>query len=269
MKVFRVKMGDKTTKTIWTEGEHRVAISDVVPNTWNPNKMDPQMYEKTKLVIKETLDEAGRIPPIVVRPLPKDKTKLQIVDGYHRWKILQELGYEEMDVTVLYISDQRTMQMTAELNYNRGEPDMEKYPQYLAQMIEKFDDVTPQYLSERLPDSEDEIKSYLESIDFEIDDISTSKDDDDDDDDSSSSKDDSDTDQLLELKFAVRQGAGEVIEKELARLGAHLGGGKNVRGRALEVMAVLSSQTPDASIDSTMGEEDAPKRKKKKKKKPE
>ena len=131
--------GGEKIKTVWAEGEHRVAVSEVDPNDWNMNKVDPQMLEKLKLVIAETLDEAGRIPPITCRPHPKYKTRLQIIDGEHRWKILKELGYEEIDVTVLYVSKLRAMSMTAELNYNRGEPDMEKYPTYLARMIKEID----------------------------------------------------------------------------------------------------------------------------------
>lgn len=253
MKVFKIKLGDEDAKTIWTEGEHTVPLDSCRPNPWNMNKMDKQVYEKTKLAVQETRAEAGRIPPITVRPLPGKKRMLQIIDGYHRWLMYQELGYKEIEVDVSYVSTKRAMLMTAQLNYNRGEPDMEKYPQYLAKMIKTFDDVDPAYLAERLPDSEDEIKSYLSSIDFEVEDVRIPSDDDDE---LPSTKDASDTDALVELKFGVRQGAGEVIEQELARLASHLGGGKNVRGRALEVMAVLSSQTPDASIAGVMDDEE-------------
>lgn len=258
MKILKVQLGeDGFTKTVFTEGEHTVSLDVCVPNDWNMNKMAPDIYEKTKLAIKETKEEAGRIPPIVVRPLPGKKRKLQIIDGEHRWRIHKDLGYTEINVDVSYVGTKRAMLMTPQLNYDRGEPDMEKYPAYFARMMETFKDVDPEYLAARLPDSEDEITSYLDSIDFEVESVKISDEDEDEDDGASpSTKDASSTDALVELKFAVRQGAGEVIEKELARLGAHLGGGKNVRGRALEVMAVLSSQTPDASITSNMDDED-------------
>lgn len=273
-KVFTADCGGDKIKTIWAEGEHRVALDVCVPNDWNMNKVDPRMLEKLELVIKETLDEAGRIPPITCRPHPGDKRKLQIVDGEHRWKILAKLGYEEIDVTVLYVSKQRAMLMTAELNYNRGEPDMEKYPQYLARLIKEFDDVDVQYIAERLPDSEDEVKSYLDAADFEVEHIKVDTDDDGDDDDTKpATRDASNVDALVEVKFLVRQGAAEVIERELSRLSKALGDtGKNIRGRALEAMAVLSSQTPSGSLDLGSGDDDAAdemdvKKKAKKKKK--
>lgn len=257
MKVYRIKLGDESTKTVWTEGEHLVSVDNVRPNTWNMNVMSPQMYEKTKLGIKETREEGGRIPPIAVRPWLGKKRILQIIDGEHRWRMYKELGYAEIEVDVSYVSTKRAMLMTPQMNYNRGEPDMEKYPQYMAKMIQIFDDVDPKYLSERLPDSEDEIKSYLASIDFELEAVVIPRDEEG----LAPTQDASDTDALLDLKFTVRQGAGEVIERELARLSQHLGGGKNIRGRALEAMAVLSSQTPNGSITPT---EDSPKKRRKK-----
>lgn len=264
MKSFKAKCGSETIRTTFNEGYQRVALDVLVPNPWNPNSMQPEIYEKTKRGVAETLKEADKkLPPITCRPHPKYKRKLQIVDGFHRWQMLGELKAAEIDIFVIYVDTKQAMLLTAQLNYNRGEPDMEKYPQYLARMIKEHDDVDVAYLAARLPDSEDEIKGYLEAIDFEVDDIDVSDDDDEED---AADKDASDTDALLELKFVCRKGAAEVIEHELSRLGGALGGGKNVRGRALEVMAVLSSQTPTASIDATTNEEDESKAKRRKKK---
>lgn len=257
MKTFKVKLGKKKVKTIWREGQHRVRLDQVVKNDWNMNKMPADIYAKTKLVISETLDEAGRIPPISVRPHPQYPKLLQIIDGFHRHKILGELGYEEIDVDVIYVSDKRAMMMTAELNYNRGEPDMEAYPQFMKRLMETFDDVDIKYLSERLPDSADEISSYMESIDFEVEEVKISTgDDDDEDDDKPTTKDASQADALVELKFVVRQGGAEVIERELTRLQKALGGGKNLRGRALEMMAVQSAQTPSGSLGDNLEDDD-------------
>jgi ParB-like chromosome segregation protein Spo0J len=252
MKSFYIECGDEKIRTIWKEGAHTVSIEDCIPNDWNMNKVEPRMYEKLMLVIKETRDEAGRIPPITVRPHPHKRKRLQIIDGEHRWKILQELGCLEIDVTVMYVSTLRAMSLTAELNYNRGEPDMEKYPAYLARMMREFE-VTPQYLGERLSDSADEIVSYIEASKLDVDDIRFR---DDEDEDETRTKDASERDDLVEFKFVARRGAAEVIERELARLKSHLGGGKNERGRAFEMMAVLSSQTPDNSITSTLEVDD-------------
>lgn len=253
-KFFLAKCGDEKIRTMWTQGHHMVPLSVCVPNNWNMNKIEPHMLEKVKKGIAETYAQAKKLPPIVVRPHPKRKRKFQIIDGEHRWKYAPELGVESIEVFCLYVDEKTARLMTAQLNYNRGEPDMEKYPQFLADMISNFTEVDPKYLAERLPDSEDEIKAYLSNIDFEVDEIKVALEDGDGD---SEKKDASDTDQLLEFKFVVRQGAAEVIERELSRLGKALGGGgKNLRGRALEMMAVQSSQTPDSTVFDKSDDED-------------
>lgn len=241
-------------KTKWKAGPTRVSIDACVPNDWNMNEMDPQVYEKTKLVIRETLEQEERIPCIVVRPHPKLKDKLQIIDGYHRWKMLQELDYAEIDVDIMVgLTDERAMMMTAELNYNRGNADPDKYASYLARLQREFDRDT-EYLAQRFSDSKDEIDALLAETDLVIEPVTISKDDED----ASTlkdAKDASEADALLEVKFTIRQGAAEVVEHELSRIGKLLGGGKNLRGRALEMMAVLSSQTPTASITAALTSE--------------
>jgi ParB-like chromosome segregation protein Spo0J len=269
LKSFWAQCGDEKIRTIWTSGTYHVKLDVCVPNSWNPNKMSQAIYEKTKFVIAETHKMAGKIPPISCRPHPKKRRRLQIIDGFHRWKIHQELGISEINVDVLYVNTERAMSMTGELNYDRGEPDMEEYPQYLALMMKEHD-VDEAYLAKRLPESEDEIRAIVESGDFDIEEIKVPLEDDDDDGRLSSTKDASNMDALLEFKFMVRQGAAEVVEKELSRLGKALGGGKNIRGRALEMMAVLSSQTPSGSLniasegDNESGESRRKKHKRKK-----
>jgi ParB/RepB/Spo0J family partition protein len=236
-------------KTKWKEGEQRVALTDCEPNDWNMNEMAPEDYNKLKTVVAETLEEAERIPPICVRPHPKKADKLQIVDGFHRWKVMQDLGYEEIDVVVLFLSDKRAMAMTAELNYVRGTPNMEKYPEYLGRMIREHS-VDTQWLSERLPESKAEIENYLATAAIEIEIITPPSDDDEGV--TAETKEASDIDALFEMKFNIRQGAAEVVERELARIGKLLGGGKNIRGRALEMMAALSMLTPAESITGAL-----------------
>lgn len=71
-----------------------------------------------------------------------------------------------------------------------------------------------------------------------------------------------DGEKFVELKFWVAEDQKTVIEDELTRISSLIKG-KNLRGRALEAMAVISSQTP---TDNIMGEEESkPKPKFKKK----
>lgn len=60
--------------------------------------------------------------------------------------------------------------------------------------------------------------------------------------------------QFVELSFWLAKDQKDVVENELTRI-ASLLKGKNIRGRALEAMAVISSQTP---VDNITGEEPEP-----------
>lgn len=246
-KFFIAKCGSEKIKTKWKAGHHKVKLDVCVPNDWNMNTMDKIIYEKTKQGVADTREQTEDLPPITCRPHPKYKRKLQIVDGFHRWKMAAEQGVETIDVFVIYVDTKVAMMMTAQLNYNRGEQDLEKYPEYLARLMKEHD-IDAEYLAERLPDTVDEINNYMQSIDFELEDVTIPRDDE-----GSvekETKDASDNDALVELRFVIRKGAGEVVQKELTRLKKALGNqGKNLDGRALEAMAVLSSQTPAGSLD--------------------
>jgi len=64
------------------------------------------------------------------------------------------------------------------------------------------------------------------------------------------------------LTFWVAKDQKNVIDDELVRIGALLKG-KNIRGRALEAMAVISGQTPVENITGEDSEEPPPKKKRK------
>lgn len=226
-------------KKAWPFGKNqRVPLDCVVPNNWNMNVMTSEEYDTLKRGIEETLDEVGEMSAIWCRPHPERTGCVQIIDGEHRWKIMAELGYVEMDCDVANIGDQRAREMTAQLNYNRGRPDPEKYPEFLGNLIRDFPDVDIDYLADRLPESRDEIEEMLDGIDIDIEDVDVPNDDI-----MPDSKDASTADVWVKAEFLVAAAAAQIIEQEIARISDTLEG-KNLRGRALEFMAVLSGQTP-------------------------
>jgi len=88
----------------------------LVPNKWNPNRMDAFMYARAV----ESIKEYGFIDPITARP---NKGKYEIIDGEHRWKGAIDLGLTLVPVFVLELSDQRARKLTVLLNELRGSAD--------------------------------------------------------------------------------------------------------------------------------------------------
>jgi len=97
----------------------KVDINELRPNSWNPNQMDHEIYEKER----ESLEKFGYVQPITVRQV-EESAGFEIIDGFHRWKLLKELGWEDVEVNTLgKISESQAKQLTLILNHLRGEPD--------------------------------------------------------------------------------------------------------------------------------------------------
>jgi len=91
-------------------------IDKVRPNEYNPNRID----EKNLAKLKADIQRKGKVPPIVVRPTGQDEW--EIVDGYHRWAILKELGHTRVPAVVWEIDETEAKLKTLQLNYLRGNP---------------------------------------------------------------------------------------------------------------------------------------------------
>jgi ParB-like nuclease family protein len=92
-------------------------VGDLVPNPWNPNRMDSEMFRKELASIKQF----GFVNPIIARTFGEH---LQIIDGEHRWRAAKEIGMTEVPVTLVDgLSDADAKQLTIVLNETRGRAD--------------------------------------------------------------------------------------------------------------------------------------------------
>lgn len=243
MLLFTLEEAEMKTKS---RAEIVTNILDLIPNNWNPNVVDQAKMVKLRAGIIRLLKEAGTLPPIVVRPYPKKPGKYQIIDGFHRWKILQELGKKTIRVTVLNVKRSTAKILTSTLNYLRGDPDSKKYSELVAALVSD-DGMKPEEIAVFLPEDENTLRDILESSEAGVDAIKFL-------DDSGSSGISSsigESDEFVDLKFTVATSQASVIEQEVDRIESMLTG-KNRRGRALEYMAVLSSQTPVEDLGLTI-----------------
>jgi hypothetical protein len=97
-----------------------VPVGRIRPNPWNPNRQDAFIFEKEKASIREF----GFVVPITCRSLGRD---FEVIDGEHRWKAAQELGYTEVPIINLGdVDDETAKQLTIILNETKGQaqPDL-------------------------------------------------------------------------------------------------------------------------------------------------
>lgn len=93
-----------------------VKPEDIKPNDYNPNRQDPRDFE----LLLKSMTEDGFTQPIIVQ-----KSTKQIVDGEHRWKAAQELGFKEIPVVFVDMTPEQMKIATLRHNRARGEEDLE------------------------------------------------------------------------------------------------------------------------------------------------
>ena len=75
-----------------------VKIKECVPNSWNPNEMNARQFSS----LKKAITKFGQTKPIQVGVWPDMKVNggYVIVGGYHTWKVLGDLGHDEIEANI-------------------------------------------------------------------------------------------------------------------------------------------------------------------------
>jgi ParB/RepB/Spo0J family partition protein len=89
-------------------------VDDIQPNTYNPNRQGEHEFE----LLCRSIEEDGFTQPCVVR-----RSDNMIVDGEHRWRAAQSIGYKEIPVVKVEMTDAQMRIATLRHNRARGEED--------------------------------------------------------------------------------------------------------------------------------------------------
>ena len=93
----------------------QVKITDLKPSEYNPR----QASEKECLDLKNSIQRFGLVDPIIVNSNPKRKNI--IIGGHFRCRMATELGYQEVPVVYINISDlDKERELNVRLNKNSG-----------------------------------------------------------------------------------------------------------------------------------------------------
>lgn len=94
-----------------------ISVSQIIPNQWNPNKMNPQ----TLKALQESIEEFGiDLDPLLVR---KIDNKYEIIDGEHRYKLAIQEGFKTINCVVIECSNTQAKRLTQIMNRTKGEDD--------------------------------------------------------------------------------------------------------------------------------------------------
>lgn len=140
-----------------------VNVSDISPNDYNPNRMDKVTFTKLTRGVKRLYDKTGKLPIIIVRPDHTNPGKYIIIDGEHRWRAVQELGFREIAVESWDVSESDARLYTSNLNYLKGEADLALYYENIKQ-ITQLGELSLEELSEYTPEDYATLDEHLELL---------------------------------------------------------------------------------------------------------
>lgn len=107
----------------------KMKVTDLIPADYNP-RLDLQSGDKEYEKLKRSIQEFGYVDPVIWN----ERTGV-VVGGHQRLKVLQELGYEEIDVSVVDLSDEQEKTLNIALNKIEGDWDNFK----LKELLEDID----------------------------------------------------------------------------------------------------------------------------------
>ena len=237
-----------TEVTFPIENIQWVSVEDVVPNEYNPNKMNPPTFK----AFCKHMDDAGVMYPITVtkkRKTGSDKGKHVIVDGEHRWKYLKAKNADKVPVVV----DERwnpdspsVRQKFATLAFNiHGANDGIKLGYIFKEAL--MDGYTVKDIAESTAYDPEDVNSALSFVEFtpvsgDVQEAVEGAEDEDDGDNG-----------FLTIELVVPKDAWPNIEEQFQRVcrlaNIHDDDSESVEyGRALELMAANVASTPDESL---------------------
>ncbi len=102
---------DRNNKRLEKLEVEYVPIKSISVNPYNPNRQSPHDFE----MLCRSIATDGFTQPIIV-----NRSLMQIVDGEHRWRALQELGFDECPVVMTDMTAEQMRISTLRHNRARG-----------------------------------------------------------------------------------------------------------------------------------------------------
>lgn len=141
----------KSNKVLERLKVEKVPVGMLKPNSYNPNRQSPEDFE----LLCKSMEEDGFTQPILAL---KDGV---IVDGEHRWRAAQKLGYEEVPVVFVEMTPEQMRIATLRHNRARGSEDL----QLTSQMLRDLERLGAlEYVKDELMIDDKDLKYLLQDV---------------------------------------------------------------------------------------------------------
>lgn len=115
--------------------------------------------------LRRNIEKTKLYPPLIVRPKDKHSQEFVIIDGHHRKRILESLGYTEAECLIWDISEVDARIALATLNTLRGTDDLSKRAELVRDLTQI---ISADELSLFLPESSEEIADLLAILEHDV-----------------------------------------------------------------------------------------------------
>lgn len=137
-----------------------LALSALRAHPMNANSMNAEQMA----TLRRHIEQTGHYPPLVVRPLESTPPTYQVLDGHHRWQVLEQLGHADAQCVVWPVDDQQAMMLLATLNRLAGQDDPQRRGQLLS-VLRRTMDVDVAELSRWLPETAEQVRKLADLAD--------------------------------------------------------------------------------------------------------
>jgi hypothetical protein len=110
------KVIEKKAKQLERLAIEYVPVDSIMPNSYNANRQNPHDFE----LLLKSIREDGFTTAVVCM-----KSNREIVDGEHRWRAAKQLGYAEIPVVFVEMTEEQRRISTLRHNRARGSEDIE------------------------------------------------------------------------------------------------------------------------------------------------
>jgi len=113
----------------------RMAISDLVPNKYQPRKI---FVEENLNELANSIRERGILQPIIVRKSNDDQSKFEIIAGERRWLAAQKIGLHDVPVVITEADDLKSLEFAIVENVQRLDLNPLEEAQGYKKLIDEF-----------------------------------------------------------------------------------------------------------------------------------
>lgn len=131
-----------------------IELSRLHADPRNSNVCTPDVLEK----IERNIQRSGQCPSLIVRPHPEKPDEYILIDGHHRYRILQNLGWTSVECQVWSVDEKEAALLLATLNRLRGTDNFHKRAELLQELTTTF---SFEDLSHLVPESSKQIEDMM------------------------------------------------------------------------------------------------------------